>query len=108
MFIIKTIWNLLTAGITGSWSAAVGDETPWVGVVFTHYVIVTGITTVGGGDKEEWVIDFRLSYRLQTGSFFEYYRRANGIEAVSHFLSNLHINSLSEVIEIDNSLCYII
>jgi len=36
-----------------SWSAADGDADPWLGVFFTHYVIVAGVTTMGAADRAE-------------------------------------------------------
>jgi len=65
-------------GISKSWTATKEDTAPWVGVHFTHYVIITGFMTRGAGDKEEWVTSYKLSYRLQTGSFYEFYRHSNG------------------------------
>jgi len=62
----------------GSWAAADGDTGPWVGVQFTHYVIVSGITTWGAGNAPEWVIDYAVSSKLQSGSFYEYYRTSGG------------------------------
>ena len=81
------LWR--TAGApAGSWTAATGDTAPWVGVHFSHYVIVTGVRIAGAGDRDEYVMDFRLSYRLQSGSFYEYYRDATGVVVVSVALYN--------------------
>jgi len=61
-----------------SWTPATSDTSAWVGVLFSHYVIVSGFTTTGDPLKDEWVKTYQVSYRLQTGSFYEFYRLANG------------------------------
>ena len=72
----KTVRPMLnkqkTDGVAGSWTSAIADDKQWIGVTFTHYMTVAGVTTRGAGDRDEWISTYEMSYRLQYAAFYQF------------------------------------
>ena len=48
---------------SGAWSARTADGNQWITASFFSTIVVTGLTTAGRTDNDEWVASYKIQYQ---------------------------------------------
>ena len=62
------------SGVGASWTPAPPEVPQYFQIILFWKYVIRSVTTRGNPDRDEWVTEYELLYRLNDFSFWEYYR----------------------------------
>ena len=67
----------------GAWSALQSNSDQWISASFFSTIVVTGITTAGRTDNDEWITSYKIQYQTDFYSEWLTYNDPPGKPKVS-------------------------
>ena len=80
IYVLTFLYPEFPVGAAGCWTPFPADQPQELELfLFSKYVVMS-VTTQGAPDKPEWVTKYRVSYRIDATSFWQYMKKEDGSE----------------------------